>query len=552
MTAALLSEDGGVPTPLRRVDSSMKHVLAIDQGTTGTTALVIAADGRVAGRGYQEITQHYPQPGWVEHDAEEIFDRTLLAAREAISASGVRPDVIGITNQRETVVVWHRDTGKPLARAIVWQDRRTTERCAQLKNKTSLIAERTGLRPDPYFSATKIEWLLRKPEIAFVARNGRLLAGRIDTWLIWKLTGGRVHATDPTNASRTLLFDINRLRWSKDLCDLFKIPIEILPEVRPSAGDFGKTVTSFFGKSLPITGVAGDQQAALFGQGCCGAGQAKNTYGTGAFLLLNTGNKVPRPGEGLLATVACDEKGGAAYALEASIFVAGAAIQWLRDGLGILYNAPESERLAHSLESNDGVYFVPALVGLGAPNWEPRARGTVFGLTRGTSRAHFARAALEAMAYSSAEMLGVMAKRARVKFESLRVDGGASSNNWLLQFQSDILGIPVERPDMIETTALGAAGLAGIAGGVWRDAAEFIGTRQFTRFTPAMPRDAADELVAGWERAMRASLSWARDRGESDGSAKKRKRGSAKRKSGNRSARPSGTAKSRPARARSK
>jgi glycerol kinase len=550
MTAALLSEDGGVPTPLRRVDSSMKHVLAIDQGTTGTTALVIAADGRVAGRGYQEITQHYPQPGWVEHDAEEIFDRTLLAAREAISASGVRPDVIGITNQRETVVVWHRDTGKPLARAIVWQDRRTTERCAQLKNKTSLIAERTGLRPDPYFSATKIEWLLRKPEIAFVARNGRLLAGTIDTWLIWKLTGGRVHATDPTNASRTLLFDINRLRWSKDLCDLFKIPIEILPEVRPSAGDFGKTVTSFFGKSLPITGVAGDQQAALFGQGCCGAGQAKNTYGTGAFLLLNTGNKVPRPGEGLLATVACDEKGGAAYALEASIFVAGAAIQWLRDGLGILYNAPESERLAHSLESNDGVYFVPALVGLGAPNWEPRARGTVFGLTRGTSRAHFARAALEAMAYSSAEMLGVMAKRARVKFESLRVDGGASSNNWL-QFQSDILGIPVERPDMIETTALGAAGLAGIAGGVWRDAAEFIGTRQFTRFTPAMPRDAADELVAGWERAMRASLSWARDRGESDGSAKKRKRGSAKRKSQKGTA-PAGTAKSRPARARSK
>lgn len=507
----------------------MKHVLAIDQGTTGTTALVIAADGRISGRGYQEITQHYPQPGWVEHDADEILERTLHAARDAIAASGVKPDVMGITNQRETIVVWHRDTGKPLARAIVWQDRRTTERCAELRNKTTFIAERTGLRPDPYFSATKIEWLLRKPEIVFVARNGRLLAGTIDTWLIWKLTGGRVHATDPTNASRTLLYDINRLKWSRELCDIFKIPMEILPEVRPSAGDFGKTVTSFFGKSIPITGVAGDQQAALFGQGCTAAGQAKNTYGTGAFLLLNTGDQVPRAGEGLLATVACDPKGGAAYALEASIFVAGAAIQWLRDGLGILQSASESERLARSLDSNDGVYFVPALVGLGAPNWEPRARGTMVGLTRGTHRAHFARAALEAMAYGSAEMLAVMAKRGHVKFESLRVDGGASANNWLLQFQSDILGIPVERPDMVETTALGAAGLAGIAGGVWNDAAEFIGTRQFTRFTPVMPRESASELMGGWQRAMRAALFWARDTGDGEKAKKKRPRTAAKR-----------------------
>jgi len=501
----------------------VKHVLAIDQGTTGTTALVIAADGKIAGRGYQEITQHFPQPGWVEHDADEIIERTLVAAREAISVSGVAPDVIGIANQRETVVVWHRDTGKPLARAIVWQDRRTTERCAELRNRASMIAELTGLRPDPYFSATKLEWLLKKPEIAFVARNGRLLAGTIDTWLIWKLTGGRVHATDPTNASRTLLFDIERLRWSKELCDLFQVPIEILPEVRPSAGDFGKTVTAFFGKSLPITGVAGDQQAALFGQGCCGAGTAKNTYGTGAFLLLNTGKTIPKPSEGLLATVACDEKGGVAYALEASIFIAGAAIQWLRDGLGILYNPAESERLARALDSNDGVYFVPALVGLGAPNWEPKARGTIVGLTRGTGRAHFARAALEAMAYGTAEMLTVMAKRGKVSFESLRVDGGASANNWLLQFQSDILGIPVERPDMIETTALGAAGLAGIAGGVWQDAAEFIGTRQYARFTPAMPRESAAELLSGWQRAVRAALFWARDKGEPT-SGKKRKK----------------------------
>ncbi len=524
MNDALLSEDSSVFYPARQIDTAMKHVLAIDQGTTGTTALVIAADGRVAGRGYREITQHYPEPGWVEHDAEEVLERTLLAARDAIAMSGVKPDVVGITNQRETIVVWHRDTGKPLARAIVWQDRRTTERCAQLKGKTTFIAERTGLRPDPYFSATKIEWLLKKPEIAFVARNGRLLAGTIDSWLIWKLTGGRVHATDPTNASRTLLFDITRMRWSRELCDIFKIPMEILPEVRPSAGDFGKTVTSFFGKSLPITGVAGDQQAALFGQGCFAEGQAKNTYGTGAFLLLNTGKKMPRPGEGLLATVACDETGGAAYALEASIFVAGAAVQWLRDGLGILFNAAESEGLARSLDSNDGVYFVPALVGLGAPNWEPRARGTIFGLTRGSTRAHLARAALEAMAYGSAEMLSVMARRSKVKFASLRVDGGASANNWLLQFQADVLGIPVERPDMIETTALGAAGLAGIAGGVWRDAAEFIGTRKFTQFTPAMPREAADALIAGWERAVRATLFWARDAGDAAGGKNKKKR----------------------------
>jgi glycerol kinase len=491
----------------------MKHVLAIDQGTTGTTALVLSAEGNVVGRGYQEITQHYPLPGWVEHDPEEILERTLTAAREAIAASRVTPDVIGITNQRETIVLWHRDTGKPLARAIVWQDRRTTERCAELKSRTSWIAERTGLRPDPYFSATKIEWLLKKPEIAFVARNGRLLIGTIDTWLIWKLTGGRVHATDPTNASRTLLYDIQRLRWSKELCALFHVPFEALPEVRPSAGDFGKTITSFFGRSIPITGVAGDQQAALFGQGCCGEGQAKNTYGTGAFLLMNTGKKMPTPSEGLLATVACDEKGGPAYALEASIFIAGAAIQWLRDGLGILYNPAESERLARAIDSNDGVYFVPALVGLGAPNWEPNARGTIVGLTRGTGRAHFARAALEAMAYGTAEMLKVMAKRGKVKFETLRVDGGASANNWLLQFQADVLGIPVERPDMIETTALGAAGLAGIAGGVWRDATEFIGTRKFARFSPVMPAESAAQLMAEWQRAVRTTLFWARDRG---------------------------------------
>ncbi len=488
-------------------------VLAIDVGTTGTTALVISADGRVMGRGYREITQYYPQPGWVEHDAAEILERTLAAVREAVASSGATPDVIGITNQRETIVVWHRDTGKPLARAIVWQDRRTTERCAELKDRSGWLAARTGLRPDPYFSATKLEYLLKKPEIAFVARNGRLCAGTIDSWLIWKLTGGRVHATDPTNASRTLLYDINQLRWSKELCDLFSIPMGILPEVRPSVGDFGKTTTSLFGRSIPIMGVAGDQQAALFGQGCFSAGQVKSTYGTGAFILLNVGDKPPQPRDGLLGTVACDAQGKPAYALEASIFIAGAAVQWLRDGLGIISNAAETEAMARSLQSNDGVYFVPALVGLGAPNWEPRARGTIVGLTRGTTRAHFARAALEAMAYGTAEMLGVMVKNGKVKFDSLRVDGGASANDWLLQYQADVLGIPVERPDIIETTAMGAAGLAGIAGGVWRDAEEFIGTRRFTRFEPVASRELAEEGIKGWERAVRATLGWAQDRG---------------------------------------
>ena len=504
-------------------------VLAIDQGTTGTTALVISAEGRVLGRGYREITQYFPQPGWVEHDPAEILERTLAAVRDAVASSGVTPDVIGITNQRETVVVWHRDTGKPLARAIVWQDRRTTERCAELKDRAGWLAARTGLRPDPYFSATKLEYLLKKPEIAFVARNGRLCAGTIDSWLIWKLTGGRVHATDPTNASRTLLYDINLQRWSKELCDLFSIPIGILPEVRPSAGDFGKTTTSLFGRSIPIMGVAGDQQAALFGQGCFSAGQVKSTYGTGAFLLLNVGDKPVQPREGLLGTVACDARGKPAYALEASIFIAGAAVQWLRDGLGIISSASETEEMARSLQSNDGVYFVPALVGLGAPNWEPRARGTIVGLTRGTTRAHFARAALEAMAYGTAEMLGVMARNGKVKFDSLRVDGGASANDWLLQYQADVLGIPVERPDMIETTAMGAAGLAGIAGGVWKDAEEFIGTRRFTRFEPVGSRELAEEGIEGWQRAVRTTLGWAQDRGKAKG---KRKSGGKVRKAG--------------------
>jgi glycerol kinase len=498
----------------------MKTVLAIDQGTTGSTCLVIDHSGRVLGRGYREITQHYPRPGWVEHDPEEIWRRTIGAARSAVTAAGVTPDAIGITNQRETVVVWDRATGAPVAQAIVWQDRRTAERCAELRaeGREAMVAERAGLVLDPYFSATKLEWLLRDGGLRRRAEAGELAAGTVDSWLVYRLTGGKVHATDPTNASRTMLYDIGRHEWSDSLCTLFGVPRALLPEVRPSAGDFGRASADLFGVEIPVCGVAGDQQAALYGQGCWAPGQGKNTYGTGAFLLLNTGASRPTAGEGLLTTVACDANGGAAYALEASIFVAGAAVQWLRDGLGIIETAAETEALARGIESTDGVYFVPALVGLGAPDWEPRARGTIVGLTRGSGRAHLARAALEAMAYSTADVLGVMRKQAGSALMGpegtpLRVDGGATSNDWLMQFQADVLGVPVERPDMIETTALGAAGLAGVASGVWSSADEFLAGRSFRRLTPGAGAEAAQAGAREWRRAVRAALAWARDEG---------------------------------------
>jgi glycerol kinase len=489
----------------------MKHVLAIDAGTTGVTALVVSGDGKIVGRGYREITQYFPQPGWVEHDAAEIFQRALESARDALKESGAVPDAIGITNQRETIVVWSRSTGEPLAHAIVWQDRRTAERCRELEPVSKKITLLTGLPVDPYFSATKLEVLLSRPEISSRVETGDVLAGTIDSWLIWKLTGGVVHATDPTNASRTLLFEIDARTWSDELCEIFHIPPQILPEVRPSSGDFGVASASHLGAAIPIRGVAGDQQAALFGQGCTSAGQGKNTYGTGAFLLLNTGDTRPEPGQGIVATAACDAKGGYAYALEGSIFIAGAAIQWLRDGLGILPNAAESEPMARSLESNEGVYFVPALTGLGAPHWNPDARGMIVGLTRGTTRAHLARAALEAMAYGTADVLDAMRSRSGVPFERLRVDGGATTNDWLMQFQADIIGVPVERPDVVETTAMGAAGLAGIAAGVWTDAEEFMSVRRQVTFNPMMHDAERARLRAGWDRAVRATLSWTSD-----------------------------------------
>ena len=487
----------------------MRHVLAIDQGTTGTTCLVVAADGRVAGRAYRELPQHFPQPGWVEHDAMDILTGVLEAGREAVANAGVTPDAIGITNQRETTVVWERASGRPVAKAIVWQDRRTAPRCAELAPHAADITARTGLVVDAYFSGTKVEWLLTTHDLHARAAAGELCFGTVDSWLIWKLTDGAVHATDPTNASRTLLYDIGAHAWSDALCALLHVPQAMLPEVRPSSGDFG--ATRAFGALIPIRGVAGDQQAALFGQGCWQPGEGKNTYGTGAFLLLNTGQVRPAPGEGLLVTLACDANGQAAYAYEAAIFVAGAAVQWLRDGLGILDTAGQSEAMAAGLSSNEGVYFVPALVGLGAPHWEPEARGTIVGLTRGSTRAHLARAALEAMAYGTADVLGVMRARSGTRFERLRVDGGATNNAWLMQFQADVLGVPVERPDMVETTALGAAGLAGLAAGVWTNGAEFLASRHFTRFSPGPGQRLAQDGRAGWARAVRTTLAHARD-----------------------------------------
>jgi glycerol kinase len=493
-----------------------RHVLAIDQGTTGSTCLVLDAAGQVRGRGYREITQHFPQAGWVEHDPGELVSATLDAARAAVAQAAVIPDAIGITNQRETTVLWERATGTPVGRAIVWQDRRTAARCAELGSEASAIAARTGLLVDPYFSATKLEWMLSDPAVRRRAERGELAAGTVDSWLVWQLTGGRVHATDPTNASRTMLFDTEAMRWSESLCALFGVPMRLLPEVRPSSGSFGETPAALFGRPVPILGVAGDQQAALFGQGCWTAGEGKNTYGTGAFLLLNTGTQRPAPGGGLLGTVACDALGQPAYALEAAIFIAGAAVQWLRDGLGIIGEAGETEAMARSVVGTDGVYFVPALVGLGAPNWEPEARGTIVGLTRSTGRAHLARAALEAMAYGTHDVLQVMRDRCALVSggpdgSPLRVDGGAAANGWLMQFQADVLGVPVERPAMVETTALGAAGLAGLAAGVWGSAGEFVANRELTRFTPGEGAAAARAGLAGWNRAVRAALAWARD-----------------------------------------
>ena len=493
----------------------LQHVLAIDAGTTGVTCLMVRADGVVAGRGYREVTQHFPQPGCVEHDPNEIAEAVKAAGRDAVAAAGAAPACIGITNQRETIVTWNRDTLRPLRRAIVWQDRRTAGRCAALAEHAHWIRARTGLELDPYFSATKLEWLLNeggvRMECGAALEQGAARAGTVDSWLIACLTGGAVHATDPTNASRTMLYDIDAREWSAELCALFGVPRAMLPEVRPSSGDFGTAGAEWFGSPVPIRGVAGDQQSALFGQGAWTPGAGKNTYGTGAFVLMNVGSTRPPPAAGVLTTLACDARGEPVYALEGAIFIAGAAVQWLRDSLGIIDAAPETEALARSLAGNEGVYFVPALTGLGAPEWEPAARGMIVGLTRGSGRAHLARAALEAMAYATADVLTLMSDRAGVRFDRLRVDGGAAANDWLMQYQADVLGVPVERPAIVETTALGAAGLAGLAAGVWDDAGAFLAARRVTVFEPAAARAGVQQALAGWHRAVRAAVAWARD-----------------------------------------
>ncbi len=481
-------------------------ILAIDQGTTGSTCLVFDRDGEVAGRAYSEFEQHFPRPGWVEHDAGEIWDVTRRVAREALAdagVGGVELDAIGITNQRETAVAWDAGSGEPLHRALVWQDRRTAGRCEELRaaGHEDLVRERTGLVIDPYFSATKFEWLRGNVDGA-----ERAALGTVDSWLVFKLTGR--HATDYTNASRTMLFDIHRLRWDEQLCEIVGVEPRQLPEPLPSASVFG--TTSEFGGEVPVAGIAGDQQAALFGQACHEPGTAKNTYGTGSFVLLNTGGSAPPPSAGLLTTVAAASGEEAAYALEASIFVTGAAVQWLRDGLGVIDEAAETEALAASLEGNDGVYFVPALTGLGSPHWDPYARGTIAGLTRGSGRAHLARAALEAIAYQAFDAVEAQQAASGERLAVLKADGGAVANRWLMQFQADLLGIPVVVPEIAETTALGAAYLAGIATGVW-DAGE-VGAmwREGARYEPRMGAGERDALVSDWRRALELSRGWAR------------------------------------------
>jgi len=483
-------------------------ILAVDQGTTGSTCLVFDGDGRIAGRAYSEFEQHFPRPGWVEHDAAEIWEVTRRVGAEAIAAAGIEGaelDGIGITNQRETVVAWDPSTGEPIHRALVWQDRRTAERCDELRvaGQEALVRERTGLTIDPYFSGTKIEWLLGNAE-----RPERAVFGTIDSWLLFKLTGR--HVTDYSNASRTMLFDIRRLAWDPELCELLGVDPARLPEPLPSAHVYG--TTGEFGGEVPVAGIAGDQQAALFGQACHRPGMAKNTYGTGSFVLLNTGEQAPRPPDGLLATVAWGLGDEVAYALEASIFVTGAAVQWLRDGLGIIDEAGETEALAASLDSNDGVYFVPALTGLGSPHWDPYARGTIVGLTRGSGRAHLARAALEAIAYQTVDAVRAQEAASGEPLEVLKADGGAVANRWLMQFQADVLGAPVVVPEIAETTALGAAYLAGIATGRWTE--EQVGQmwRQAARYEPRMGADEREELLAQWRRALERSRGWAQPR----------------------------------------
>jgi glycerol kinase len=489
-------------------------ILSIDQGTTGTTCLVFDEEAHLVGRAYREFAQHFPRPGWVEHDAAEIWEVSRAVAAEALEAAGADAgslSAVGITNQRETVVCWDEHTGEPRHHAIVWQDRRTAARCDELRaaGREELFRERTGLVIDPYFSGTKIEWLLENvPGLRERAREGGIRFGTIDAWLAFKLTGRAV--TDYSNASRTLLFDIHSLAWDPELCELLGVPIQTLPEARPSAEPYGEIdPDAFLGARAPLAGIAGDQQAALFGQACVSEGLGKNTYGTGSFVLLNAGTRAPAASPGLLTTVAWGLAERTDYALEASIFVTGAAVQWLRDGLGLIAAPEETEHMAASLDSNEGVYFVPALTGLGSPHWDPYARGTVVGITRGTRREHLARAALEAIAYQTVDAVEAMERASGDRLAELRADGGGTGNAWLMQFQADVLGRPVVVPEVAETTALGAAYLAGVGAGVWTADEVSALWREAARYEPRMSEDERSSLLDRWRQAVARSRNWA-------------------------------------------
>lgn len=495
----------------------MKYLLTIDQGTTGTTAIIWNEGGVPLARVNREHEQFYPQPGWVEHDAEEIWRAVVDTAGRAVKESGIRPAqiaVIGVTNQRETCVFWDRVTGRPLTRAIVWQCRRSALLCQGLREKgyEELFRQKTGLLLDPYFSGTKLSLALKNVEaVKKASLEGRLAFGTIDSWLIYKLTGGKVHATDFSNASRTLLFNLHQLDWDPELLKILNVPAEVLPKVLPSSGIFGMTdPDSFLGLELPIGGVAGDQQAALFGQACFESGMAKNTYGTGSFLLMNTGKKIVTSHAGLLTTIAWGLGREVEYALEGSIFITGAAIQWLRDELGIIKKASDVEALSNEVADTGGVYFVPAFVGMGAPYWDPYARGLIIGITRGTGRAHLARAAVEAMAYQSRDVLELMNRESGISLKEIRVDGGAAVNNFLLQFQADLINLTVRRPATLETTSLGAAYLAGLAVGIWKDRDEIAAMwKEDTCFEPAISDAEREGRYRRWKTAVERSLKWA-------------------------------------------
>lgn len=495
---------------------SKKYVLALDQGTTSSRAIVFDETSSIVAVAQKEFTQIYPKPGWVEHNPEEIWSTQIGVAAEAIAQAGIEAReiaAIGITNQRETTVVWDKATGKPVYNAIVWQCRRTAPICDEIKGKglAELFGKKTGLVVDAYFSGTKVKWILDNvPGVREKAENGELLFGTIDTWLIWKLTAGKVHVTDYSNASRTLLYNIRELKWDDEILSELSIPASLLPVVRSSSEVYGYTDSAvFLGAAVPISGVAGDQQAALFGQTCFMPGMAKNTYGTGCFMLMNTGDQLFESQNGLLTTIAWGLDGKVEYALEGSIFIAGAAIQWLRDGLRVIETAPDSEYFATKVTDTGGVYLVPAFVGLGAPYWDMKARGAILGLTRGTTKEHLIRATLESLAYQTKDVLGAMEADSGIKLQALKVDGGAVMNNLLMQFQADILGVPVDRPKVTETTALGAAYLAGLAVGVWQSKEELIKNWQLdARFESEMSGDLRSKLYQGWQKAVKRAMEW--------------------------------------------